>query len=271
MRIRHLAAVSGLLFALVFPASGASAQQATLRGVVRDSASGIPVASARVTVPALGAAVRADTLGRFVLQGLAPGNYAVMVERLGYGTRITPVKLDAGQEAERTFLLGTVPTPVSGVSVEGRPGSPRLAQFEARRAGGMGRYLTLEELSGQTDRRLSDIVRRIAPGVQAVTGNVGEVYLVNRRGIASGSLRKDPEACYVQVFVDGGRVFGHTHGQMTSRDKNAVQGFDVNSIQVQDLAGVEFYASPSNTPPEFRNGTDLCGTLVIWTRDGIAR
>jgi hypothetical protein len=268
MRARHLAVLPALLLALVLAAGGAAAQQATLRGVVRDSATGTPVANAQVAVPALGASVRADTLGRFVLPGLAPGNYAVLAERLGYATRITPVQLAAGETVEREFLLRAAPTPVGGVTVEGRPGSPRLAQFEARRAGGQGKYLTQEQLAGQTDRRLSDIVRRIAPGVRAGRGNAGEMYLYNPRGIASGSLRDDPEPCYVQVIVDGSRVFGHVYGQSMTRDKSAFTVSDVNSIQVSELAGVEFYSGPANTPPEFRNGTDLCGTLAVWTRDG---
>src|SRR5690606_13660638 len=57
-----------------------------------------------------------DGSGRFVFSALSPGNYAVVLRRLGYETQTRGVEVAAGSGA---VDLGTVPLMASAVALEG--------------------------------------------------------------------------------------------------------------------------------------------------------
>ncbi|HYN84914.1 MAG TPA: TonB-dependent receptor [Pyrinomonadaceae bacterium] len=117
-----------LLFAAV-AATGALAQQppaATLRGVVTDqNGAAIPGASLRVTQRETGAvhAATSDSEGVYVFPNLAPGDYELRVEAVGFGPKTSkvPVILQVGQNVtvdvalevgiatETINLIGTSP------------------------------------------------------------------------------------------------------------------------------------------------------------------
>jgi len=63
----------------------------------------------------------------------------------------------------------------------------------------------------------------------------------------------------VQIFLDGVKIFGQ------GPDKNETPP-NLDELLVRNLEAIEFYSSPSRTPPEFQTLTAQCGTLVIWTR-----
>ncbi len=74
-------------FALAMMAAGhstvapASAQET---GTVEDAATGEPLASAQISVPALGVGVLASASGLFVLPDVPVGTHELRAERLGY-------------------------------------------------------------------------------------------------------------------------------------------------------------------------------------------
>jgi hypothetical protein len=59
------------------------------------------------------------------------------------------------------------------------------------------------------------------------------------------------------VYVDGHMVSGRSQSDPL---------FDMNSIQPDQIEAIEFYAGPSETPPEYSGLNSTCGVLVIWTR-----
>lgn len=82
---------------------------ATLSGEVRDE-SGAPVAGAAIiataTVDAATAETRSDAAGRFVLEGLAPGRYAIVAERQGLLPAVVPdIVLGPGATRALTLVL----------------------------------------------------------------------------------------------------------------------------------------------------------------------
>src|SRR5690606_1859030 len=82
---------------------------ATLSGEVRDE-SGAPVAGASIvataTVDAATADTRSDAAGRFVLEGLAPGRYAIVAERQGLLPAVVPdIVLGPGAARALTLVL----------------------------------------------------------------------------------------------------------------------------------------------------------------------
>lgn len=95
-------------FLLLFPAL-AAAQDAELRGVVKDQSGAIvPGASVTAALPATGVrrTITTDAAGRYVFSLLAPGTYELTVELSGFQTvRRTGVVLDAGAVVEAGVTL----------------------------------------------------------------------------------------------------------------------------------------------------------------------
>jgi sugar lactone lactonase YvrE len=84
------------------PASNGSA---SVRGLVADAASGLPLAGASVQVVAGGdAATGSDANGNFTLSGIAAGSLTLRFARLGYASRDVSLNVGAGQ----SLSVGTV-------------------------------------------------------------------------------------------------------------------------------------------------------------------
>lgn len=105
-------AVSSVLALSAICASTLDAQ--TLRGRIVDETNGQPVPTAGVSVLDLDqrnlASALADSLGRYVLVVPGPGQYRLLVERLGYSDFLTPV-LEVGSAEEYEVDLPLVPEP----------------------------------------------------------------------------------------------------------------------------------------------------------------
>ena len=264
----HASAVlaSLALVALLVPVGAAAAQDAALRGTVRDHASNATVAGAQVTLPALGRGALSDTLGRFALDGIPGGTHDVQVQRLGYAPLQMRVTVCAGATAEHTILLAAAATPVAPVTVTTAAVPARMRPFEARRQRGTGFFLTREQLERQGDRKLSEIMRRAVPGLRMVNSGDGSgTFIATERGTGTtpGALSgKPPRPCYAQVFMDGMRIYGQRWGADATSPPP-----DLNSFATHGIEAIEFYRPGGGTPPEFRTDTSHCGTLVIWTRD----
>ena len=77
------------------------------------------------------------------------------------------------------------------------------------------------------------------------------MYLVSSMRCSSGG---PPE-----VYLDGVAV--------NAASGNHQRPFDLNSIGVSELAGIEFYPSTAEVPIEFSHTTAGCGALMLWTRE----
>ena len=92
------AVVLGGFLAATF-AAPARAQNATVVGTVSDAASGQPLASAQVYVPALEVGVLTRDGGRFVLPGVPAGTHELQVDLIGYVSVVRTITLAAGETA----------------------------------------------------------------------------------------------------------------------------------------------------------------------------
>lgn len=254
------------LVALLAAGGAAAAQDAALRGTVRDRAGNVPVAGAQVSLPALGRGALTDSLGRFAVDGIPAGTHDLQVQRLGYAPLQMKVTVSAGASAEHTLLLAAAPTSMAPVTVTAMAVPARMRAFEARRQRGTGFFLTREQLERQGDRKLAEIMRRAVPGLRMVSSGDGSgTFLATERGTGTtpGALSgKPPRPCYAQVFMDGMRIYGQSWGADATSPPP-----DLNSFASHGIEAIEFYRPGGGTPPEFRTDTSQCGTLVIWTRD----
>lgn len=144
--------------------------------------------------------------------------------------------------------------------------APRmLSEFDERRVDGLGHFLTRAELAKQEARALPDVLSQLpglriarADGQAFVTSGRGVVTSLNERPQISRRFERAPNrACYADVFVDGLPMYS---------GKPSETFFDIGSLTPVMVEGIEYYASPAQTPVKYSRPGAACGTLLIWTR-----
>ncbi len=227
------------------------AQDASLRGRVRSAATGQPIASATVSLPSQARETRSDSLGQFMLGRLRVGTQVLVVRAVGYAPAQATVPLTAGSPLELDVDLDLLPPVLDSVLTEADLDAPRnfsIAEFEARRVLGFGRFITRAELLRQRGRTLEAILRGRVPGLRYLDVN-GMIVA------ASGRDQARAVPCYVNVIVDG---------MLRYTSNVRMPFFDLRSLEVSMIAGIEYY-TPASTPAEFNlRGHAACGTLVLW-------
>ena len=162
-----------VIFALALPAASrmAAAQAASrpgvIDGVVTDSALA-PLGDA--TVSFLGSALRVVTgpNGRFRVRDMKPGEYILLVRRIGFTATSVTVQLAAGDTV-----------------------TPALQEFESRRKLGFGHFITQAEIDKRNPLLLSDLIAMV-PSVK-----------VGPLGGWPGNIRS---GCLFVVYIDGVRL-----------------------------------------------------------------
>jgi hypothetical protein len=252
--MRHRLAVL-LILGVVCPAA-LSAQTASVRGRVLHAETGRPIAGATVALPAASRETRTDSLGQFDITNLRPGEYELLVQAVGFTPARATLPLAAGPPVELDIDLDPLPPTLERVVTEADADAPRnvaMAEFEERRAMGLGRFITRAELLRDRGRTFDAVVRARLPGVRLVNEG-GQVLATSGRGTIS-IVTPLASRCHVNVFVDN--VLRYANGTF-------LPPFDLRSLEASMIAGVEFYTTAS-TPARFNPlGTATCGTLVIW-------
>jgi hypothetical protein len=224
-----------------------------LNGRVVDALTAKAIANAVVSIPATSRTTRTDSSGRFALAGLTAGELVVMVAAVGYQPARATVVLADGEsveldvELERLALLGRVLTSASADA----PRTMALREFEARRATGLGRFLTRTDLLANQGRSLDAVLLGRFAGLRVLTEGHMKVAASGRAG---GRIRS-AAPCWLNVIVDGVLRYQNIPG---------AELFDLRSLEASMIAGVELY-STATLPAEFNMGSNTaCGALVIW-------
>jgi hypothetical protein len=250
-----------LALALAAPGAGA---QAVLAGRVVSEPGDRPVADAEIAVPAVNRSTRTDSAGGFELRDIPAGRYEVVVRSPGFRALRVPGQFAPGQRIEADLVLERAPQALPEVTVT-RPAAPvvpRLVGFERRRADGEGVFITRAQLERREHSKLSDVLRS-ASGVRFIYRDRGGIALANNRYAGTLPGQKAPPQCYMQIFLDGVRVF-----EPSQLGSPGMEPPDVNQYTIAGIEGIEVYRGPAETPPEFGGTNAMCGTLVIWTRGG---
>ncbi len=236
----------------------------TVRGTVRDAATGAPVSAATLESAGLGRTIVADDSGRFTIAEFPTRGARILVRHVGYAPLDTFLLLPRAAGETFTLRITRAATTLDTLQVKAKENAPlpmsaTLPEFEARRARATGRFITAAELRKEDDRVLTDVLRSRLGGVMFEIAGDG-VHAYNPAQQPPGSLQRSaPRKCYVQIVVDGNSIYQISMG---SGDRPP----DLAEYQTRGLDGVEYYASPSRTPAELRSPGAVCGTLVFWTR-----
>lgn len=236
--------------------STATAQGATvLEGRVAGITPKKHLKDATVAIDSLKLRARTDSAGAFRLAAIPAGTHAVRVQHEGYALLDTTLTFSGRDTLAASFVLDDAADTLD-------PGAAKMADFERRRARGLGWFLTRDDLAGAYDRQLSEVLRRRIPGIILNRNSRGiGVAIASSRGPGTVSQQSGgdgyPPACYVQVFVDGVRVFA------AGGDEPPVS---IDEWRTSDIEGIEFYAAMQQTPPEYAGFGAICGTLALWLR-----
>ncbi len=216
---------------------------AMLTGTVRTT-TGRPVTNAEVRVRHGQSSTKTDDVGRFVLAGLPAGTQVLLVRQIGFALAEIPVELRSGRSRE---LNVRVTRAVALDSVRVLASRPTLAEFEYnRRTNLQGRFLTLSEIQRSNAKQTSDLLPLLG----------GYVMMGRGRLVKMLETDYDPPGTHsckgANVVIDG------------------VDGFEVDDVQPNQIAGIELYKNAASAPLEYA-GRANCGLIVIWLRPGPRR
>jgi hypothetical protein len=255
---------------LALCAASLRAQTATGRifGVVLDRQSGKPVAGVLVTLAGTGLSAESDARGRFTLADVAPGNYDLAAEHLGFATQSSPVDVLAGKTIDVTIRLATRPIelrPIS-VTVTERARWLELQGFYDRRDNGglAGHYITRDLIERRNTTYITEILDEV-PGVSAHYLVPGKRVIRFSRHTSATLRSRDPfrnRGCEPDLYIDG-RQYKQTYMPMvTDRGEWDIKVDNYDVVPPTQVEAIEVYVGAA-TPPQYANG---CGVILIWLR-----
>jgi hypothetical protein len=215
-----------------------------ITGVVQSAHDRQPIARAQVRVAGDTSVAVTGADGRFSLRHVPYGTLAVDARSIGFAPQEQDVDVLPDARARVVFSLSaparnTLDTVRTYASLD-------ATGFEARRKAGWGRYFDADDIRRIHASDVNDIVRGV-PGVRETgLGFHAQVLMVPVFGA--------PQLCVPSYYLDGRRLTGVSQSE-------DLEMF----VQPQELAGVEVYASPIDTPPQFRELGAVCGSIVMWT------
>lgn len=206
---------------------------------------------------------------RILFQTAFDGNLSPTPVRVESGVRARrfDVRLDTNRRRVDTAQMGRASVAQRLVPVEVSAERPVIPEFEARRAAGIGHFITRADLDKAKQQRMGEVIARV-PGARVWRARNGSsAWLAVGRGAGGQRMpagdqadqrRGAGQACYADVWLDNANVYSYRIGAPL---------FDLNSIPPQQIEAVEVYASSATIPLRYARGASpQCGVLIIWTR-----
>lgn len=158
-------------------AAGAAVGDAHIAGRVADAASPNYLQGALVRVQGTARETRTDREGRFELRDLAPGNYVLEVDYLGYQSQSVPVSLAAGGRESVDVRLRAA---IEQVVVRGTRDAQTRALNQQRASDNIMNVVSADSIGRFPDGNVAEALSRI-PGL-AIARDQGEGRYVSVRG-----------------------------------------------------------------------------------------
>ncbi|WP_129790816.1 TonB-dependent receptor [Sphingosinicella sp. CPCC 101087] len=174
-------AVSGAMLAAT-PAA-AQSEEAAISGIVSQSADGVLLSGATVRIAETGQSTVTDTQGYYRFGAVAPGNYTVIVDYLGFEPHSVPIVVAPGQVRRLDVTLGGEGTLIV---VSGQRGAQAKALSEQRAADNTRNVVSADQAGRFPDFNAAEALRRV-PGVSVQREvDAGEGRYISIRGLDSG-------------------------------------------------------------------------------------
>jgi hypothetical protein len=243
MKLLRIAAI----VVLTQPAFAQSRQTpAVIDGIVTDTSL---VALADATVSILGSRVRVATgaSGRFRILGLSPGEYILVVNRIGYAPVSASARVTDRDTLRLSFAMSRAVAVLDTVVVATKPYTTRMAEFEERRKVGFGQFMTQEQIEKRNTVYAKELLRTF------MSVEIRGEWAVNRR---MGIPTPITKTCPFQFFIDGVAI--------------PTPKLDAELPSPKEIAGIEVHASSATVPLQYKtaSGGGFCGVILLWTRGG---
>ena len=261
--MRYLpAVVCILLFGVLLPQHTALGQVIEGRVIDPDEAAiaGASI-SIRMTSRELVARAASDENGFFNLGPIDPGDYFVLLERLGYKATQTPISLRESDSISVELRMAIEAIPLAPITVTASPRPsweylepPFMWEFWERKEHferlGAGSFFTYEDLKPYGGQPLALTITDLAPFL------ISEASPMRR----TSYFIKGRFDCYPPVFIDGHQVKG-----IDGDPQNPSPPILDDYIHSSQIGAVEIYRGSSDVPGEFRALGANCGAVVVWT------
>lgn len=239
----------------IFAADLDSQSGGTLSGTVT-AANNQPLAQVRVRVLGTDLATTTRMDGAFDVANVPPGKRELQALMVGYTPAAMTIEIVAGETLKVSVVLE--PLPLETVTVTADPNFfVGIAGFEERKARGMGRYFTRDEIKVMQPRQLTDVLRRV-PGMQieTVVGGLSGGSPTARTG---RSISGANAPCVMAYYLNG--------SPFPLPSDISINHF----VAAEDVAAMEVYTGSAQIPPEFNSSLygARCGVVAIWTRSSL--
>jgi hypothetical protein len=216
----------------------------SLDGIVTDT-NLIPLANATVSVVGAKTQVVTGSNGRFRILDLVAGSHYLLIRRVGFEPSSSVITVAAGDTLRASFALQPSRTDLDTVRVRGNQLSPKMLEFEQRRKLGEGRFMTEGEIDSLNLVATEDLFRHL------ISDHVRPAFHSNPMLMCERA----------QWFLDGVLLPPPPYYK------------ELDLPSPKELAGIEYYSSPANTPLRFKSssGGGFCGVILMWTKDGSRR
>jgi hypothetical protein len=244
MHFCDILAISATCVAIAMPAYS---QGSVLAGRVL-SDSGTVLVGAEVVLNGPQNSQRTNDKGEFKFAGVPAGLHIVGVRMPGFAPTIDTIKVEEASEILREYNLSRIETTLPRVPVTTTLLDRKLFEFHERRRMGIGRFLDSAEFANARGTRTSDRLKKM-PGLMIGRGRFSnEAYVLSTR--SPGKLALGRGVCRAAIWLDGVKL----------------TDLNVNELDPNMIAAVEWYAGPASVPAKFNVTSAVCGVLVIWTR-----
>lgn len=253
-RLKFVAALTVGVAVLVTPLRSQQGATAVFRGVVTGNHGQLKIDGAEVAFEEAKRSVRTSPDGKFLLNGLAPGEYHVNVRHLGYGPITGKVTLAASDTITWNFDMVAENVELSRVNVTAPDERPQLREFTRRRETTNGKFITERDIAASGAHSLSNIVLSKIPGFSVVQhpNGAGTALAARRTSIPDASGRN---GCFTAIWVNGDLFY--------SSEKSAMPVPALEDFNLQEIAAAEFYRA-SEVPPELQFRSGNCGVAMLW-------
>lgn len=227
----------------------------TITGTITDRASGAPIGSAQISIPATRQGTQANDAGVFTIRNVAPGAVTIRVQMIGFEPREQTVTVTAGGTATVNVALNRSAIALSEVVVTA------TGETRKRELGNSIATIDTAQVARQAANDPQQILAGSTPGVTVLanSGQSGAGGTIMLRGANSISQGNNP-----LIYIDGVRVYSGT-------TPNSGQGRQfvnpLNDIAAGDIERIEVVEGPSATT---LYGTEASGGVIqIFTKHGI--
>ena len=297
-----------LLLASLLALAAASGDAQSVRGVIVDDSTKLPVHQVLITlVDGAGQeilpGVRSDSSGNFTVHAARPGTYRVKAVRIGYRPLTSePVSLGIAQLAVVRLRMTTVAQQLIPVRVVERRTLTAaelmsVSGFDLRESKGLGTFLSGERLAALGGLGVGEVLASF----------LQPTLYVNVDSSSAGALRirQGRTSCIPEVYLDG-RLLASTPEHIVEFDSSpallqtagdsmrlvlrrdaenarlaAGQEYAMSvlsALHANNLHGIEVYRANQLPPPSLagwfgvtRGTISPCGTVAVWTKRGTRR